>query len=167
MRIGRIGLAAMVVVGLAACGGDDADEAAGTDDATTTTAGADEATTTTAEAAPTGDDFCAQVQAVKDLSIQVGLGPGSVPGSAELQQIRDGQAAIDPPAEIADTWAKNLEYTDEGIAITKDAEGHGASAYDEPYLSRQLELAQKQSPGAMEIDGYVKEHCGFSTQLTG
>ena len=97
-------LVGALLVGLAACGGDDSDTS---DEATadvTTTAASDEVTTTTVAAAPdtepAGGDFCAQVKGVLELSKSLGLGAGSVPGADALQQIRDAQGAIDPPDEI-------------------------------------------------------------------
>jgi hypothetical protein len=164
-------VAAVVLTGLAACGGDDSgDEAAAAKDTTSTAAAADDMTTTTAaadEAPATGGDFCTQVRGVLQVSKDVGLGPGNVPDSAGLQKIRDAQAAITPPSEIAAVWAENLKYADEGIAIAKEAEAQGSTAYEGPYLDRSMDLAAKQGPGASTINEYVEDHCGFSTQMPG
>jgi hypothetical protein len=168
MRRRAVLVGAVLVVALAGCGGDDGgDEATDAEDTSTAVVDDADAMTTTSDTADdsAGDDFCAQVEAVKELSQSLGLGPGSVPGSSDLEEIRDAQAAIDPPAELAEVWAQNLEYSDEGIAIAKEAEANGKSNIDAPYLSQSLALAKEQAPGALEIDGYVQEHCGFSTRL--
>ena len=161
-------LAGALVVGLAACGGDDGDtgdDEAAADVTTTVAESDDDATTTTSAAEPAGGDFCAQVQAVKDLSREVGLGPGSVPGADALQQIRDAQAAIDPPDEIEEVWNQNLAYADEGIAIAREAEANGSTAYEGPYLDRSIEVGMKQVGGAQQLDAFVKDRCGFSVSL--
>lgn len=158
----RAGVGVMLaVVLLTGCGGDDEPGAAGSE-ATPTLEPTEDTSTATAE------DFCADIETVKDRLENLENIPDVADPQAAvdtLEESVDALRSVDPPAEIAEDWSTVVGAFEDITTSLRNLDTGDPAALAEQLedLSAQME---KQSAAIEEagtrIDQYLNDECGIT-----
>lgn len=162
-RSSSVGFVLVVgVLSLGACGGDD-DPGASDSDTPTDAASATPTGEATGEASG-GDDFCSEVEAVRDQLDSVVDGDALTDPSAALDVVDDALASlrsIEPPAEIAADWAEVTSFTQDMLSSLDEIDVTDPAELQE--LGRELEQnAEALEDAADRVDRYLEDECGIT-----